>query len=83
MALSIVEGAEHVLSSVHWISRDPRLQLFRASVAFVVSYIIFNRGKCSALCLTEDLVVTIDHITLRLREEKKHKALRAGMRNTR
>jgi hypothetical protein len=27
--------------------------------------------------------VTNDHITLRLREEKRHKALRAGMRNTR
>ncbi len=28
-------------------------------------------------------MVTNDHITLRLREEKGHKALRAGMRNTR
>jgi hypothetical protein len=57
--------------------------LMRASVASVVSYIFFNRGECTALCLTEDLVVTNDHITLRLREEKGHKAFRAGMRNTR
>ena len=28
-------------------------------------------------------MVTNDHITLRLREEKGHKTLRAGMRNTR
>ena len=55
----------------------------RASVASIVSYVFFNRGECSALCLTEDLVETTDHITLRLREEKGHKALRAGMQNTR
>ena len=83
VALSILEGAEHMIPSVHWDPRDPRLHLPRASVASIISYVFFNRGECSALCLTEDLVVTNDHITLRMREEKGHKALRAGMRNTR
>ena len=56
----------------------------RASVASITSYIFFNRGECSsALCLAEELVVTNNNITLRLREEKGHKALRTGMRNTR
>ncbi len=55
----------------------------RASVASIGSYIFFNRGECSTLYITEDLVVTNDHITLRLREEKGNKALCAGMRNTR
>ncbi len=68
---------------VHWDPWDPRLHLLRSSVASIVSYGFFNRGECSALCLIEDMVVTNDHITLRLREEKGHKALRAGMRNTR
>ena len=72
-----------MLPLVHWDPRNPRLLLLRASIASIVSYVFFNRGECSALCLTEDLVVTNDHITLRLREEKGHKALRAGMRNTR
>ncbi len=81
--MSILEGTEHMLPSVHWDPRDPRLQLMRASVASIISYIFFNRGECNAFCLTEDLVVTNYHITLRLREEKGHKTLRAGMRNAR
>ena len=83
VALSILEEAENMLPLVHWDPRNPRLLLLRASIASIVSYVFFNRGECSALCLIEDLVVTNDHITLRLREEKGHKALRAGMRNTR
>ena len=84
MALSILEGAEHMLPSVHWDPRDPRLQLSRASVVSNVSYIFFNRGECSVFCLiTEDLVVTSDHNTLRLRNDNGHKALCAGMRNIR
>ena len=55
----------------------------RASVASITSYIFFDRGECSTLCIAEDLVVTDDDITLRLREEKGHKAPHAGMRNTR
>jgi hypothetical protein len=80
---SNLEGAEHMLPLVHWDPRDSRLHLLRASVASIVSYVFFNRGECSAICLTEDLVVTNDNITLRMREEKGHKSLRAGMRNTR
>jgi len=55
----------------------------RASVASISSNIFFNRGECNAFCLAEDLVVTDDYITLRLREEKGHKTLRSGIRNTR
>ena len=65
---------------VQWDPLDPRLQLLRASVA---SYIFFNRGECIAFCLAKDMVVTNDHITLRLREGKGKKGLRAGLRNTR
>jgi len=83
VAMSILEGAEHLLPLVQWDPRDPRLQLLRASVASIASYIFFNRGECSALCLGEDLVVTSEHITLRLRGEKGKKDLRAGLRNTR
>ena len=71
-----------MLPLVHWDPRDPRLHFLRACVASIVSYVFFNRRECIALCPIEDLVVTSDHITLRLREEKGHKALRAGMRNT-
>ncbi len=73
MALSILEGIKHLLPSVHWDPRYPRLQLLQASLASITSYIFFNRGECKALCLAEDLVVTDDYITLRLREEKGHK----------
>ena len=83
MALSILDGAEHLLPLVQWDPRDPRLQLLRASVASIASYIFLNLGECSALCLVEDLVVTTDNITLRLRGEKRKKDLRAGLRNTR
>ena len=83
VALSILEGAKNMLPLVHWDPWDPRLLFPRASVASIVSYVFINRGARSALSLTEDLVVTNDHITLRLREEKGHKTLRAGMRNTR
>ena len=44
VALSILEGAKHLLLSVHWAPRDPRLQLMRASVASITSYFFFNRG---------------------------------------
>ena len=79
VALSILEGAEHMLPSVQWGPRDPRLQVMRSSVAFTTSYIFFNRGECSALCLAKDIVVTNDYITLRVRVEKGCKTLRAGM----
>ena len=49
VALSILEGADHMLPSIQWDPRDPRLQLLRASVAPIASYIFFNRGECSAL----------------------------------
>ncbi len=83
MALSILEGVEHLLFLVQWDPLDPSIQLLQASVASIASFIFFNRGECSALCLAEDLVVTTDYITLRLREEKGKKGLRAGLRNTR
>ena len=65
VAMFILEGAEHMPPLVQWDPLDPRLQLLRASIAFISSYIFFNRGECSAICLAEDMVVTIDHITLR------------------
>jgi hypothetical protein len=83
VALSILEGAEHLLPLVQWDPLDPRLQFIRASVASIASFIFFNRGECNVLCLAEDLVVTTDHITLRLREEEGNKGLRASLRNTR
>jgi hypothetical protein len=83
VAMPVLEGAEHLLPLIQWNPRDPRLQLLRASVASIASYIFFNRGECSALCLAEDLVVTTDHITLQLREEKGKKDIRAGLCNTR
>ena len=83
VALSILEGAEHLLPLVQLDPRDSRLQLLRASIAASASYIFFNRGECIALCLAEDLVVTTDHITLRIREEKGKKSLRAGLPDTR
>ncbi len=83
VALSILKGNEHLLPSVQWGPRDYSLHLLRASVASVANYIFFNRGECSAPCPKEDLVVTIEHITLRMREVKGKKALRAGLRSTR
>jgi len=47
VAMSILEGAEHMLPSVQWDPWEPRLQLMRASVAPVVSYIFFNRENAA------------------------------------
>ena len=66
VSLSILEGAEHLLPLAKWGPLDPRLQLLRASIASISSYIFFNRGEYNALCLADDMVVTTDHITLRL-----------------
>ena len=74
VALSILKGAEHLLPLVQWDPLDPRLQLFRASVASISSYIFFNRGECSALYLAEGLVVTTDNITFRFGMRKERRA---------
>jgi hypothetical protein len=55
----------------------------RALVAVIAAYIFFSRGECNALCLAEHLVVTTDHIILRLREENGKMGLRPGLRYTR
>jgi len=65
--MSILEGAEQLLPLVQWDPLDPRPQLLRALVASITDYIFFNRGKCSALCLAEDLVIITGHITHQLR----------------
>jgi len=43
VALSILDGDEHMLPLVRWDPVDPRLQLLRASIASISSYIFFNR----------------------------------------
>jgi hypothetical protein len=43
----------------------------------------FNRGECSATALSNDLIVDDSHITLRLRNEKGHKARNKGQRSVR
>jgi hypothetical protein len=44
---------------------------------------LFNRGECSSTTLANDLVVDDAHITLRLRNEKGHKAGNKGQRTFR
>jgi hypothetical protein len=83
VAMSILKGAEKLIPLVQWDPLDPRLQLLRALVASISSYVFFNSGECNALCLATDMVITTDHITIRLREEKGKKSLRAGLRSTR
>jgi hypothetical protein len=43
----------------------------------------FNRGECSSTALSNDLIVDDAHITLRLRNEKGHKARNKGQRSNR
>ena len=46
----------------------------RAYIASVSSYMFFNRGECNSTALSNDMIVDDAHITLRLRNEKGHKA---------
>ncbi len=57
--------------------------MLRATVATIASYVFINRGECSAFALTGDLVVSITHITLLLRQEKGRKGLNAGYMSVR
>ncbi len=60
----------------HW--SDPDLDLLRASVATITSYMFFNRGECGGCAERGDIVVDENFITLLLRPEKGKKALGAG-----
>ncbi len=65
----------------HW--SDPDLDLLRASVATITSYLFFNREECGACAERGDIVVDENFITLLLRHEKGKNALGAGRRNVR
>ncbi len=65
----------------HW--SDPDLDLLRASVATITSYLFFIRGECGACAERGDIVVDEHFITLLLRHEKGKNALGAGRRNVR
>ncbi len=65
----------------HW--SDPDLDLLRAAIATITSYVFFNRGECGACALRGDIVVDDSFVTLLLRKEKDKKALGTGQRNVR
>ena len=44
---------------------------------------LFNRVECSSTALSSDMVVDNAHITVRLRNEKGHKARNKGRRTVR
>jgi hypothetical protein len=83
IALAILLLSEKLLVTVHWDHSDQRLPLLRACIASVASYMFFNRGECSATALSNDLIGDDAHITLRLRNEKGHKARNKGQRSVR
>ena len=78
VALAILILAEKLLVTVHWNHSDQRLPLMRACVASVASYMLFNREECRSTALSNNLIVDHSHITLRLRNEKGHKARNKG-----
>ena len=78
VALSILILAEKLLVMVQWDHSDQRLSLLRACIVSVASYMFFNRGECSSTALSSDLKVDDSHVTLRLRNEKGHKARNKG-----
>jgi hypothetical protein len=55
----------------------------RAADASIASYLLFNRGECSACALVDDHVIHDTHITLLLRHEKGQQALNERERNAR
>ena len=75
--------AEKLLVTVHWDHSDQRLPLTSVCIASVASYMFFNRGECSSTALSNDLIVDNAHITVRLRNEKGHKARNKGHRSVR
>ena len=69
--LAILEQAEDILKGCHWAAPHPNsIELLRASVASIASYVFFCRGECGASAKNGDLVVDATHITLRLSKEK-------------
>jgi hypothetical protein len=60
-----------------------RLILLRVYIAYIASYMFFNRGECTSTALVEDLVADDSPITLRLRNNKEQKALNKGQRMVR
>jgi hypothetical protein len=83
VALAILILAEKLLGTIQWDHSDQRLPLLRAYIASVSSYMFFNRGECSSTNLSSDLIADDSHITLRLRNEKGHKARNKGQQSVR
>jgi hypothetical protein len=80
VALTILLLAKRLLGLVQWDCSDQRLPLLSACIASIASYMIFNRGECCSTTLINDPVEDDAHITLRLRNEKGHKARNKGQR---
>jgi len=81
-AYAILELAELLLRS----ARDgaqPRTPLLRATIAYILAYLFFNRGECSACINVGNLVISDTHITPLSRDEKDHKGRQAEHRNCR
>ena len=83
VALAILILAEKLLVTVQWDHSDRRLPLVRACIASIASYMLFNRGEYISTTRSSDLIVDDAHITLRLRNEKEHKARNKGQRTVR
>jgi hypothetical protein len=83
VALAIRILAEKLLVTVQWDHSDQSLPLLRACIASIASYMLFNRGECNSIALSNDLIVDDAHITLRLRNEKGHNARNKGKRTVR
>ena len=64
---NILELVEGLLHTVEFHFLDPDLTLLRAGVATITAYTFFNRGKCDACALCDEIIVDDELVTLLLR----------------